>query len=104
MPDIIMDFSCMPMWPVVECGAGEGRRLEQPMGVRGFMTVGEAAEALGLSVPYTYQLVHSGRLESVRLGVRGILVRASAVRKFRRRPVGRPGKKAPATKTRRAKQ
>jgi len=59
---------------------------------RGYLTVPEAAEALGLSVPYLYELIREGRLETMRLGERGILVRSASVRKFRRRPVGRPRK------------
>ena len=59
--------------------------------IRGYLSVPEAAERLGLSCPYVYELVREGRLECVRVG-RTILIRSSAVRRFRRRPRGRPRK------------
>jgi len=60
--------------------------------IKGYLTVPEAAERRGLSRPYVYELVREGRLECVRVG-RTILIRTSSVRRFKRRPRGRPRKK-----------
>jgi len=60
--------------------------------IKGYLSVAEAGEALGISRAYTYDLVRGGRLECIRVG-RTILIKSGSVRRFRRRPVGRPKKK-----------
>jgi len=65
---------------------------------RGFLTAAEAAARLGLSESRIYKLVKAGRLEAARVGERVWLLWARAVREFKRRPAGRPRKKATGKK------
>ena len=72
------------------------------MGVKGLMSVPEAAERLGISRSRAYGLVASGRLRSVRISAH-VLVREPSVASSKARPVGRPRKKGKRTTgTRRA--
>jgi len=77
-----------------EDGNGSGNRVEEGrlMGVRGLISVAEAAERLGVSSSHAYNLVATERLRSVKVGTH-ILVRESSVASFKPRPVGRPRKK-----------
>jgi len=63
--------------------------------LKGYLTTAEAAERLGISQSYLCRLIRQGRLEAMRLGGKVLLIRAESVRRFKRRPRGRPRKKRP---------
>jgi len=59
----------------------------------GFMSVQEAAEAIGVSGPYVRQLLLKGDLTGQKLGERTWAIPASEVERFKKRPLpttGRP--------------
>lgn len=60
--------------------------------IKGFLTVSETAERLGLSADRVYQFIVAGRLEATRIGGKMLLVSEVDVRRFRRKPPGRPRK------------
>lgn len=62
------------------------------------LTIKETADLMGVSEPYVRRLCKVGRLEAVRLGDRVLMVSAKSVKSFKRRPRGRPRKKAPKGK------
>jgi len=62
------------------------------------LTIKETADLMGVSEPYVRRLCKAGRLEAVRLGERVLMVSARSVKAFKRRPRGRPRKKAPKGK------
>jgi len=73
--------------------------------IKGFLTVSETAERLGLSVDRIYQFIVAGRLEATRVGGKMLLVSEIAVRRFQRKPPGRPRKSAaPSTAAERSKK
>ena len=57
---------------------------------KGFLTVIEAADRMGVSASRVYQFIAKGRLKVVRFGGKALLVDAQSVRAFIRRPRGRP--------------
>jgi len=63
--------------------------------LKGFLTVKEVAARMGLDRTRITRLIGQGRLKAVRVG-RTFLVDAGSVRRFKRRPPGRPRKAKPA--------
>lgn len=61
--------------------------------LKGFLTVAEVAERLGVSPNRVYQLIAADRLPAERVGGKTLLVPEVSVRRFKRRPTGRPRKK-----------
>lgn len=62
---------------------------------RGFLTVTEAAARLGLSDSRVYKLVTAGRLETIRVGGKVLLLLEKDVKRFKRQPAGRPPPRRP---------
>ena len=63
--------------------------------LKGYLTVKEVAERLGLSPNRVYQLVAAQRLDATRVGGKTLLINETAVKGFKRQGPGRPRKKAP---------
>jgi excisionase family DNA binding protein len=67
-----------------------------------YMSISQAADALGIVRQRVHRLVQNGRLQGVKIGERW-LISKSSVENFERQPVGRPPKKK-ASETRRSKK
>ena len=73
--------------------------------LKGYLTVAQTAERLGVSAAQVYVYIERGRLPATRLGGTMLIVRESDVAKFQRPRRGRPRKKRAAkAKARRPKR
>ncbi len=63
-----------------------------------YLTTKETADMMGVSQAYVRKLIADGRLEGQRVGERVLMVSARSVKALKRRPRGRPRKKASKTK------
>jgi excisionase family DNA binding protein len=67
------------------------------------MTVKQAADELGISVPRVHQLIQEERLPAEKLG-RDWIIESSDLEKVKDRPTGRPAKKDPNKEVKKAKK
>ena len=63
-----------------------------------YLTTREVADLMEVSQAYVRRLISDGRLEAIHVTDRVLMVSVRSVKAFRRRPRGRPRKKAPKDK------